>query len=69
MSQTCPHSLCRHLLGWQDVELQVLHQLWAVLFMEQKVLLLRWQRTQSFIRWQEDCCRLVNFMTQQVHHT
>lgn len=62
-------SLTDHLLGGQDVELQVLQQLWAVLFMEQKVLLLRWQRTQSFIRWQEDCCGLVNFMTQQVHDT
>ncbi len=38
-----------HLLGLQDVVLQVLHQLWSVVLVEQEVLLLLRQRRHDAI--------------------
>lgn len=55
-----------HLLVWQNVELQVLQQLFPVLLMEQEVLLLLWQRGHGGIRGQEDSDWLVGAIIDQL---
>lgn len=58
-----------HLLGLQDVVLQVLHQMRPIVFVEEKVFLLLWQRRHDTIWGQEGCDRLIQPVIQQVHHT